>query len=339
MPSMTRDQPNAVLRTVLCERLGLDYPICQAGMGWIARDALAAAVSAAGGLGVIGAEGYTPDELRAAIRRVRAAVGERPFGVDILFGAVKSARSAGVDAYEGNVVRQIEVALDERVPVLVSGLGSPQAILDEAHARGITVMSVIGNVRHARRLAAAGVDFLIAQGHEAGGHTGRIGTFTLVPQVVDAVDVPVLAAGGIGDGRGLVAALALGACGVWLGTRFVASVEAYAHLAYKERIVATDEEGTVVTRAHSGKPCRLIRNRFTDAWDAQPQDIQPFPAQFVEVGREAARRARLEGAVEEGGLPAGQVSGMIRAVEPAGEIVRRIVEEARTVLGRWVAAP
>ena len=324
------------LATALTSHLGLRFPVCQAGMGWIARKELVAAVSSAGGLGVIGAEGHTADELRDAIRYVRAHT-DAPFGVDILFGAVKSERSAGVDAYEGHVARQIEVVLEERVPVLISGLGSPEAVVADAHARGITVMSVIGNVRHARRLAAAGVDFLIAQGHEAGGHTGRIGTFTLVPQVVDAVDVPVLAAGGIGDGRGLVAALALGACGIWMGTRFVASAEAHAHPAYKDRVVAIDEEGTVITRAHSGKPCRLIRNQFTDDWDARAQDIKPFPAQFVEVGREAARHARFDGAVEDGGLPAGQVSGMIRAVEPAGNIVRRVVQEARTVLAGFGA--
>jgi enoyl-[acyl-carrier protein] reductase II len=263
------------------------------------------------------------------------ALTDRPFGVDILFGQVKSERSDAVVEYTAEVQRHIDVVLEQRVPVLISGLGSPAGVLDAAHARGITVMSVIGNVRQARRLASAGVDLLIAQGHEAGGHTGRIGTFTLVPQVVDAVDVPVLAAGGIGDGRGLVAALALGACGVWLGTRFVAAAEAYAHDAYKQKIVAIDEEGTVVTRAHSGKPCRLVRNAFTDHWDARPQDILPFPAQHIAVGRDAARHARYDGAVEEGGLPAGQVSGMIREVLPAGEIVRRIVAEARQTLGRF----
>ncbi len=321
------------LSTALTERLGIAYPICQAGMGFIARGELAAAVSAAGGLGVLGAEGLSADELAGEIAKVRALT-DRPFGVDILFGQVKSERSDAVVEYSAQVQRQIDVVLEVRVPVLISGLGSPVGILDAAHARGMTVMSVIGNVRQAKRLASAGVDMLIAQGHEAGGHTGRIGTFTLLPQVVDAVDVPVLAAGGIGDGRGLVAALALGACGVWLGTRFVAAAEAYAHEAYKQRIVAIDEEGTVVTRAHSGKPCRLVKNAFTEHWDARPQDILPFPAQHIAVGRDAARRARYEGAVDDGGLPAGQVSGMIHEVLPAGQIVRRIVAEARATLAR-----
>lgn len=142
----------------------------------------------------------------------------------------------------------------------------------------------------------------------------------LVPQVVDAVKTPVLAAGGVADGRGLIAALALGASGVW--TRFVASVEALTHVNDKNKIVEIDEEGAVITRCHSGKPCRLIRNRFTDAWEGCEHEILPFPLQSIKVGTEAAKRARYEGKIEEGGLPAGQIAGLITTVEPAGEIVR-----------------
>ena len=170
---MTQSNP---LSTALTERMGIAYPVCQAGMGFIARGELAAAVSAAGGLGVIGAEGLSADELAAEIVKVRALT-DRPFGVDILFGQVKSERSDAVAEYSTQVQQQIDVVLEARVPVLISGLGSPAGVLDAAHARGMTVMSVIGNVRQARRLAAAGVDLLIAQGHEAGGHTGRIGSF------------------------------------------------------------------------------------------------------------------------------------------------------------------
>jgi hypothetical protein len=157
-------------------------------------------------------------------------------------------------------------------------------------------------------------------------------TKALVPQVVDAVKTPVLAAGGLADGCGLIAALALGASGVWIGTRFVASVEALAHGNYKHKIVEIDEEGTVITRCHSDKPCRLIRNQFTDSWQGREHEILPFPLQSIKVGTEATKRARYEGKVEEGGLPAGQISGLISAVEPAGEIVRRIMAEARAVL-------
>src|SRR5208337_3398406 len=194
-----------------------------------------------------------------------------------------------------------------------------------------------GNVKQARRLEASGIDVIIAQGHEAGGHTGRIGTMTLVPQIVDAVRVPVLAAGGIADGRGLLAALALGAQGIWMGTRFVASVECYAHVNYKNKIVEIDEEGTTITRCHSGKPCRLVRNKFTDSWVGREAEIEPFPIQSLKVGFPLAEKARYEGKIEEGGLACGQSAGLIDSIEPAGKIVRDVMEEARVVLAERFA--
>ena len=225
-----------VLRTKLCERLNLQYPICQAGMGFIAPGRLAAAVSAAGGLGVIGAGSMNAQQLREEIQLVKDTT-DNPFGVDILFAQIKADKTDQVVRYTDGVNRLVEVTLEEKAPVLISGLGNPAGAIPDAHAEGMTVMSLIGNVRQAKRLEAAGVDILIAQGHEAGGHTGRIGTMALVPQIVDAVAVPVLAAGGLADGRGLVAALALGACGIWMGTRFIASEEALAHDNYKNKIV------------------------------------------------------------------------------------------------------
>ena len=319
-----------VLRTQLCERLNLQYPICQAGMGFIAPGRLAAAVSAAGGLGVIGAGSMNAQQLREEIQLVKDTT-DNPFGVDILFAQIKAEKTDQVVRYTDGVNRLVEVTLEEKAPVLISGLGNPAGAIPDAHAQGMTVMSLIGNVRQAKRLEAAGVDILIAQGHEAGGHTGRIGTMALVPQIVDAVAVPVLAAGGLADGRGLVAALALGACGIWMGTRFIASEEALAHDNYKNKIVEINEEGTVITRCHSGKPCRLIRNQFTDSWEGREDEIQPFPMQTIKVGREAAMKARYEGKIEEGGIPAGQISGLIQAVRPAGEIVQAIVAEATEV--------
>jgi enoyl-[acyl-carrier protein] reductase II len=320
-----------ILSTQFCRRLGLQYPICQAGMGFVAPGRLAAAVSAAGGLGVIGAGTMTAAQLREEIHVVRDTT-DKPFGVDILFAQIKAERTEQVVRYTDEVHRLIAVVLEERVPVLIAGLGSPAGVVPDAHAQGMTVMALAGNVKQAKRMAAEGVDIIIAQGHEAGGHTGRIGTIALVPQVVDAVKTPVLAAGGLADGRGLIAALALGASGVWMGTRFVASVEALAHVNYKNKIVEIDEEGTVITRCHSGKPCRLIRNQFTDSWEGRENEILPFPLQSIKVGTEAAKKARYEGKVEVGGLPAGQISGLIIAVEPAGEIVHRIMAEARAVL-------
>lgn len=320
-----------ILRTPLCRRLGLRYPVFQAGMGLIAQGELAAAVSAAGGLGVIGAEGLDDQQLRQHIRMIRART-DNPFGVDILFAQARNPGADNVIQYTDEVNAKIRVVLEERVPVLISGLGTPRAVVPEAHAQGMLVMSVVGNVRQARKIAQDGVDVVIAQGHEAGGHTGRIGTIALLPQVVDAVSIPVLAAGGLADGRGLVAALAMGAQGVWMGTRFVAADEARAHQNYKNKVAEIDEEGTTISRGHSGKTARLIRNRFTDYWEEHADQIKSFPQQFVEVGRAAARKARYDGLVEEGGLPAGQISGLIHSVEPAGKIVESIVREAVATL-------
>ncbi len=323
----------ARIRTPICERLGIEHPVFQAGMGWVARAELAAAVSEAGGLGVVGA-GSTMDgeQLRAEIRRVRALT-DKPFGVDILFATVR-AEGERVARYTDTVQGMVEAVLEERVPVLVSGLGSPAAVVPAAHERGIYVMSVVGAVRHAEKAVADGVDAVIASGMDGGGHVGRIGTAALVPAVVDAVDVPVLAGGGLADGRGLAAALAFGAQGVWMGTRFIATAESRSHDNYKHRIAATDVAGTVVTRAHSGKPCRLIDNQFTRGWAGREAEIKPFPLQAMEVGHPASERGRIEGDVEAGVLPAGQSCGMIGDVVPAGEVVRRVVEEAAAAMER-----
>ena len=319
------------LKTPICERLGIDYPVFQAGMGLVAQARLAAAVSEAGGLGVVGAgTSMEPGEMREQIRLVRALT-SKPFGVDILFGTVK-AEGGEVVRYTDAIQGLLEVVLEERVPVLISGLGSPRAVVPEARERGIFVMSVVGAVRHAVKAVGDGVDAVIASGADGGGHVGRVGTAVLIPAVVDAVDVPVLAGGGLADGRGLAAALALGAEGVWLGTRFIATKEASAHGNYKDRIAEIGEDGTVVSRAHSGKPCRMIRNQFTDSWAEREDEIEGYPLQAIRVGNDASRRGRLEGDVENGVLPAGQSAGLIRGVEGAGEVVRSIVREAEEVI-------
>jgi len=327
---------DSLFNTPLCRRLNIDYPVFQAGMGFVAHAELAAAVSNAGGLGCLGSGSMTAKELKKQIRLCRELT-ERPFAVDILFAEVKS-DPAERDAvrYTANVQQIIDVTLEERIPVIVSGLGNPAGIITAAHSQGAAVMSLCGNVKQARKLAASGVDVIIAQGHEAGGHTGRIGTLTLVPQIADAVRVPVLAAGGIADGRGLVAALALGAEGIWMGTRFVASVEAYAHVNYKNKIVEIDQEGTTITRCHSGKPCRLIRNRFTDSWVGRESEILPFPLQSMRVGFKLAEKARYDGEVEEGGLACGQSAGMIDSIKSAGQIVQDVMAEAaQTLIARF----
>jgi enoyl-[acyl-carrier protein] reductase II len=315
----------------LLRLLGIRYPVLQAGMYQVAYGELAAAVSAAGGLGVIGSAFMEPEQLRAEIRLVRERT-EAPFGVDILFARVEGGdpQAAG---YTEQVRAHLDVVCAERVPVLVSGLGDPAQAVPRAHALGMKVLAVVGNTRQARKVVAGGVDAVIASGHDGGGHVGRVGTVTLVPSVVDAVNVPVVAAGGLVDGRGLAAALALGACGVWMGTRFIATAQARAHARYKERIVALDDEGTVVTRAHSGKPNRMIRNRFTASWEGREAEILPYPQQMLQVGAPASHRGRIEGDVEHGVLPAGQGAALIRGVEDAGAVVRALVAEARALLG------
>ena len=329
MPTATK----TTLHTPLCDLLGIRYPICQAGMGFVARSALAAAVSEVGGLGVLAAAHNTPEELRAEIRRVRDRTG-RPFGVDVLFATVRVA-GAEAERFTDNVKRWVGVTLEERVPVLIAGLGSPGPVTREAHRLGMKVMALCGNVKQARDHAANGVDVVIAQGHEAGGHTGRVAGLVLIPAVVDAVaPTPVMAAGGIADGRGLVAALALGAVGIWIGTRFIATPEAYSHDNYKRKIVEIDEEGTVVTRAASGKPCRLIKNNFTREWEKREHEIQPFPIQAERVGRPAAIRAREQGDIENGSAACGQSAGLIREVMPARAVIERLVSEAEAVLAR-----
>jgi enoyl-[acyl-carrier protein] reductase II len=323
----------SILKTPICKTLGIEYPIFQAGMGWVARAALAAAVSEAGGLGVIGAgSSSSADELRDEIRGVKART-NKPFGVDILFATIR-AEGEAVARYTDKVQDMINVVLDERVPVLISGLGSPKDAVGPAHDLGIYVMSVVGAVRHAQKAVEDGVDAVIATGCDGGGHVGTIGTAALIPAVVDAVDVPVLAGGGLADGRGLVAALAFGAQGVWMGTRFIATDEARAHQNFKDKIGATDTAGTIVTRGHSGKPCRLIRNNYTASWEGREAEILPFPLQGLKYGHPASELGRLQGDVENGVLPTGQSAGLIHDSPSAGEIVRRVAWEAEAAFAR-----
>jgi enoyl-[acyl-carrier protein] reductase II len=241
----------------------------------------------------------------------------------------------------GDLDRQVEMLIEQGAAVFVAALGVPASVIDLCHQAGLLVVNMCGKVDHARRAVDAGCDLVVAQGTEAGGHTGTVATMPLVPQVVDAVgrSVPVVAAGGISDGRGLAAALALGADGVWVGTRFIATPEARAVSGYKEALVAAREDSTVVSKAYSGKTMRVLRNDYTAYFEQHPDELQPFPAQLG--------RAFNDGALHLGGqsttvdidpakecYPAGQGTGAIDALIPAGELVRRFVAEAEDVIGR-----
>lgn len=345
------------LRTPVCDLFGIEYPIFAAGMGGVTLAPLAGAVSAAGGLGVLGATFHTPEQLREEIRAVRR-ITDRPFGVDLLIPTdipsdvsarpippfpsflndllpeVESLRGTPPPPLTLELARaQVEVTLAERVPVLVSALGTPEWLVREAHAAGTKVISLVGNVRQARRLAEIGVDCIVAQGMEAGGHVGTVTTVVLVPAVVDAVTVPVLAAGGIGDGRGVAAALMLGAQGAWIGTRFLATVESSAHENHKKRILDVDEEGTMVSRSYTGKPSRVLRNRFTERWKGRDAEILPMPWQRIWVEPLVAP-AKAAGMVDLANFPTGQGAGAISDVPHAAEVFDRLVKETVRALER-----
>ena len=345
-------------------------------MNPVSRAELTAAVSEAGGLGVLGAAGMGPDEIRQQVRAIRERT-SKPFGVDILLpNATASlsdlrqpaqgerpagglpqeyldwqqraldqfalpappappARSGGGGGLGGDFAKaQVQAIIDERVPVFASGLGNPAPFVDALHAAGIKVMALVGNVKNARRVRDGGVDVVVAQGTEAGGHTGRIGTMALVPQVVDAVaPVPVVAAGGIADGRGLAAAIALGADGVWCGTAFLATPEAALDEELKQRVVAAGEEDTRITKLYSGKTMRNINNPLIDFWEASGLAALPMGAQgtVVEPIQRAARAAGRIDLIRNAG---GQVAGLVQAQRPAGDVVREIAAGAAAALRR-----
>ncbi len=347
----------AALRTPICDLFGIETPIFGAGMGGVTLAPLAGAVSAAGGLGVMGLTFHTPEAVRAEIQAVRR-ITDRPFGVGLmiptdipgelaernvppfpdfladLLPRVAGLRGAPPPPLTLELARaQVQVALEERVPVLSAGLGTPPWLIEDAHAVGTKVISLVGSVRQARRLADAGVDCIVAQGMEAGGHVGSIPTAVLVPQVVDVARVPVLAAGGIVDGRGVAAALTLGAQGAWIGTRFLATVEATAHDNHKRGIVAADENGTVVSRCYTGKPSRVLRNEFTERWKGHEAEIMPMPWQRIRVERLVAP-AKAAGMTDLANFPTGQGAGAIQDIPPAAEVMRRLIEETTAALQR-----
>jgi enoyl-[acyl-carrier protein] reductase II len=324
---------STVLPTRLTAALGVEHPVMLAGMGGVAYHRLVAAVSEAGGFGCLGASVMTAEQMVEEIRLVRQAT-DKPFGVDLL------------TAMPGDMVRQVERLIEEGASVFVAGLGVPADVVELCHRHNVLVVNMCGKVAHARAAVDAGCDIVVAQGTEAGGHTGQVATMPLVPLIVDAVgdQVPVVAAGGIFDGRGLAAALALGADGVWLGTRFIATVEARAVAGYKDALVRGAEDGTVVSRAYSGKTMRVMRNAYTAEWEQRADELQRFPMQAVASMQAGA--FHLGGDESTDGVdptiecyPAGQGVGGIAAVEPAGDVVRAIVAEAQQVLARIGSVP
>jgi enoyl-[acyl-carrier protein] reductase II len=307
-----------MLHTAITDLLDIPHPILQGGMAWVGTAELAAAVSEAGGLGIIGAGSRPADWVRDQIRLVRART-SRPFGVNVLL----------ISPHAAEIV---QVVIQEKVPVVTTGAGTPGPFLPALKAAGIKVIPVIASVALAKRLERMGADGLVAEGMESGGHIGEITTLALIPQVVDAVRIPVVAAGGIADGRGLAAALALGAQGVQMGTRFVASAECIAHPNYKCKIVAARERSTVATGYRLGHPVRALENRFTREFAEMEERHEISEADIMEFGAGRMRLGSIEGDVENGSLMCGQIAGLIGEVRTCRQIVEETVTQAEEII-------
>jgi enoyl-[acyl-carrier protein] reductase II len=308
-----------MLTTALTQLLGIAHPVVQGGMAWVATWELAAAVSEGGGLGILGAGNAPVGWVREQIRGMKEHTA-RPFGVN-------------VPLFSPFVDDVIALCIAERVPVVTTGAGNPTPYIQPLKDAGAIVIPVVASGALARRLERVGADAVIAEGEESGGHIGSVATMALVPQVVDAVTVPVIAAGGIGDGRGLAAALALGAAGVQMGTRFICTCECIAHENYKQAIIRANERSTMVTGATLGHPVRCLRNPMSRDYE-ELERRGASDQEIIEFGTGRLRRAVVEGDVVYGSVMAGQVSGLVHEVIPAGELVRRTVAEAEAVLGR-----
>lgn len=305
-----------LIRTPLCDVLGIEYPIIQGGMAWVATGELAAAVSEAGGLGVIGAGSAPPQVVVEEIRKTRELT-SRPFGVNVYY------MSPWVDEI-------IDVVIEENVPVITTGAGNPGKHIPVLKEAGIKILPVVASVALARRLERLGVDGIIAEGMECGGHVGELTTMALIPQVAAAVDIPVVAAGGIASGRGLAAAFALGATGVQLGTLFVCATECIVHDNYKQAIIKAKDRDTVLT-GFPGYYVRVLNNKLAK----QYKDLELGGASVEELeklGVGKLKAAAIDGDVETGSVMLGQIAGLIKTVQPARDIIEDLVQEAENVI-------
>ncbi|MCL2009215.1 MAG: nitronate monooxygenase [Synergistaceae bacterium] len=297
--------------------LGIEYPLFQGGMAWAATAELAAAVSNGGGLGIIAAATTPPDILEQEILKARALT-DRPFGLNIMLLSPTSADAT-------------ELAAKHRVPVVTTGAGVPGRVINRLKPLGTIVIPVVASVAHAKRVEKQGADAVVAEGMEAGGHIGELTTMALVPQIASAVGIPVIAAGGIADGRGVAAAFALGANGVQLGTRFICCMECIAHDNFKQALVEARDRDTAVTGRSTGHPVRCLRNKLTAEFERLEYEHAPVE-EIERLGVGKMRSGIIEGDLEWGSLMAGQSSGMVNDVRPAAEIIRDVFDEAGAVL-------
>ena len=303
-----------MIHTSMNTLLNIKYPLIQGGMAWVADAELASAVSNAGGLGVIAA-GYAPEEwIRKEIRKARSLT-KKPFALNIML-------------LNPDAEKISKVAIEEGIEVIITGAGSPGKYVSSWKDNGIKVLPVIPSVSIARRMEKMGVDGLIAEGGEAGGHIGELTTMSLIPQVVDAVRIPVIAAGGIGDGRGLAAALMLGASGVQIGTRFLVAYECTVNRAYKEKILQAKDTSTIVTGRATGHPVRVIKNQLAREFQQLERMKETSLEEYEELGKGSLYRATREGDMEMGSIMAGQISGLVHKEQSCREIIEEIFFEA-----------
>ena len=289
------------------------YPIIQGGMAWVADADLAAAVSNAGGLGIIAAASMPANLLEEQVIKIRTLT-DKPFGMNIMLMS-----PTADDA--------MEIAAKYRVPVVTTGAGLPGKVIERLKPLGTIVMPVVASYAHAERVAKQGADAVVAEGSEAGGHIGEVNTMVLVPQIVDSVSIPVIAAGGIADGRGMVAAFSLGAEGVQVGTRFVCASECNVHMNYKEKIIKANDRSTVVTGRSLGHPVRALKNKLSKQFEEFEKNSAPA-AELEALGAGKLRLAVVEGDTDWGSLMAGQSAGMVKSVEPAASIIEDIIKGA-----------
>jgi enoyl-[acyl-carrier protein] reductase II len=306
--------------------LGIQYPIFQGGMAWIADGKLAAAVSNGGGLGIISAMNAGGDYLREQIQIARGLT-DKPFGVNIML-------------MSPHVEEVAKIVVEEKVPVVTTGAGIPTKFIPMWNEAGIKVIPVAASVAAAKMMEKAGATAVIAEGGESGGHIGDMSTMPLIPQVCDAVKIPVLAAGGIGDGRGIAAAFMLGAVGVQMGTRFLLAEECSVHSNYKEMVLkASDISTTATGRRFGGNTCRSLKNNFTREFLKKEYAPETTPEMVAELGVGALRKAAVEGDTKDGCFLAGQISGLVKKEQPAAEILKEIAIEAELLLKggtKWV---
>ena len=307
------------METRVSRLLGTTYPVIQGGMAWVAEYHLAAAVSNAGGLGIIGAASAPPEVVREQIRQAKKLT-DRPFGVNVML-------------LNPNAPEVAKIVIEEGVKVVTTGAGNPAKFMDDWKAAGVVVIPVVASVAMAKLMERGGADAVVAEGMESGGHIGAQTTMKLVPQVVDAVNIPVIAAGGIADGRGVAAAMMLGAEGVQLGTRFVTAKESIAHENYKERIIKAKDIDSEVTGMSTGHPIRVLRNQMSREYLRMEKEGASFE-ELEQLTLGSLRKAVMDGDVKNGSLMAGQCAGLVKKQQSCKEIVEELMTEADELLNR-----